>query len=74
MIDWSLCPEVESHEDKLSGALVFKGTRISVITLFENLESGASIDEILEWFPGLSKKQISFVLEFSKAQLFNLSA
>jgi uncharacterized protein (DUF433 family) len=49
-LDWSQCPAVESIPGKVSGAWVFKDTRMPVATVFENLESGATIDEIMEWF------------------------
>jgi len=49
-LDWSQCPAVESIPGKRSGAWVFKDTRMPVSTVFENLESGASIEEIMEWF------------------------
>jgi uncharacterized protein (DUF433 family) len=62
MLDWSNCLEVESSQGVLSGAWVFRGTRVPVKALFENLESGAAIDEFLEWFPGVSKEQVSAVL------------
>jgi uncharacterized protein (DUF433 family) len=50
-LDWSQCPAVESVEGKVSGAWVFKGTRTPVVTIFENLEDGMTIDEVLEQFP-----------------------
>jgi uncharacterized protein (DUF433 family) len=49
-LDWSQCPAVESIPGKVSGAWVFKGTRMPIATVFENLEAGASIDEIMERF------------------------
>ena len=63
MIDWSECPTVERSPDTLSGAWRFKNTRVPVKTLFENLESGATIDQFLEWFPGVTKQQALAVLE-----------
>jgi len=65
MIDWSQCPGVESVPDKLGGAWVFSGTRMPVSVVFENLESGASIENILEWFPGITRTQIETVLGFA---------
>ena len=50
-LDWSLCPAVESIPGKVSGAWVFKGTRTPVATVFENLEDGMTIDEVIEQFP-----------------------
>jgi uncharacterized protein (DUF433 family) len=49
-LDWSQCSAVESVPGKRSGAWVFKGTRMPVSTVFENLSSGASIEEVMEWF------------------------
>jgi uncharacterized protein (DUF433 family) len=51
-LDWSKCPVVKSVPGKVSGAWVLKGTRMPVSALFENIEAGASIDDILEWFEG----------------------
>jgi uncharacterized protein (DUF433 family) len=51
-LDWSECPQVESVPGKVSGAWVFRGTRMPVATVFDNLEAGASIDDIIEWFDG----------------------
>lgn len=53
---------LERHPDKVSGAWVFKGTRIPVSTLFENLKDGASIDQFLEWFPGMTRSQVEAFL------------
>ena len=50
MLDWSQCPAVERSPDRVSGAWVFRGTRVPVAALFENLESGARVEEFLEWF------------------------
>lgn len=47
----------------MSGAWVFKGTRIPVSALFENLKSGATLDEFVEWFPGVTRVQVEVVLE-----------
>ena len=67
-IDWSQCPAVESIPGKVSGAWVFKNTRMPVSTVFENLESGASIEEIMEWFD-VTREQITAVLEFAARSL-----
>lgn len=63
MIEWSTCPEVEQNPRKVSGAWIFRGTRVPVTALFENLEAGASIDDFLSWFPGVAKEQVEAVLE-----------
>ncbi len=62
-IDWSQCPGVESIPGKVSGAWLFKDTRLPVQTVFENLASGASIDEVMEWFD-VTREQIVTVFEF----------
>lgn len=64
MLDWTQCSVVERSPDKVSGAWVFAHTRVPVKALFENLESGASIDEFLEWFPGVERDNVLAVLEF----------
>jgi len=63
-LDWSQCPAVESIPGKVSGAWVFMDTRMPVSLVFENLETGARIDEIMEWFH-LTREQIIIVLEFA---------
>jgi uncharacterized protein (DUF433 family) len=65
MIDWSSCPEVERDPQKVSGAWVFRGTRIPVIALFENLEDGAGVEDFLSWFPGVTRQQVEAVLNFT---------
>lgn len=67
-LDWSQCPSVESVPGRLSGAWVFRDTRMPVSAVFENLEAGANIDEITEWFH-LSKEQVVQVLEFAARSL-----
>lgn len=69
MSDWAECGEVERNAGKVSGAWVFKGTRVPVKALFENLEDGATIDEFLEWFPDISRQQAEGVLSFTAASL-----
>ena len=67
-LDWSQCPAVESIPGKRSGAGVFKDTRMPVATVFENLESGATVDEIMEWFD-VTREEITAVLEFAARSL-----
>ena len=67
-LDWSQCPAVESIPGKVSGAWVFRDTRMPVSIVFENLESGATIDEIMDWFH-LSREQIVAVIEFAARSL-----
>ena len=69
MIDWSDCKAVERDPERVSGAWVFKGTRVPVRALFENLEDGASIDDFQEWFPGVRRSQIETVLRQAEASL-----
>ena len=65
MLDWSKCEAVERVPGKVSGAWLFKGTRVPVAALFENLEGGATVDEFLEWFPGVTREQVELVLRHS---------
>lgn len=66
MLDWSQCPAVERIPGKVSGAWLFKETRVPVKTLFENIEGGATVQEFLEWFPGVTREQIEAVLKFTQ--------
>jgi uncharacterized protein (DUF433 family) len=68
-IGWEQCAVIEKEAGTLSGAWVFRGTRIPVRALFENLEDGASIDDFLEWFPGVTRQQIEVVLEHAAQSL-----
>jgi uncharacterized protein (DUF433 family) len=68
-IDWSMCSAVESVPGKVSGAWVLKDTRMPVSAIFENLEAGANIDEIVEWFTGLDRAQVQEVIEFAARSL-----
>lgn len=63
MIDWSSCSAVECDPSRVSGAWVFRATRVPVAALFENLEDGASIQDFVQWFPGVSLEQVRAVLE-----------
>ena len=67
-LDWSQCAAVESDPEKRSGAYVFKGTRMPVSAVFENLDAGGSIEEIMEWFD-VTREQISAVLLFAAQTL-----
>ena len=68
-LDWSQCPAVESIPGKMSGAWVLRGTRMPVATIFENIEAGASIDDIMKWFDGLDREQVKAVIEFAVRSL-----
>ena len=63
MEQWEDCDAVERHPGKLGGAWVFRGTRVPLAALFENLRDGASIDQFLAWFPGAQRSQVEAVLE-----------
>ena len=67
-LDWSHCPAVERIPGKVGGAWVFKGTRTPVAIVFENLEDGMTIDEVMEQFP-VTRQQIKAVLEFAARSL-----
>jgi uncharacterized protein (DUF433 family) len=67
-LDWSACPAVESVPEKVSGAWVFRGTRMPVAAVFENLEDGMTIDEIMEQF-AVTREQVTAVLDFAARSL-----
>ena len=69
MLDWSRCPAVERVPGKVGGVWLFKGTRVPVKALFENLEDGARVDELLEWFPGVTREQVGSVLGHAERSL-----
>ena len=69
MLDWSQCSAVERVPGKVSGEWLFKGTRVPVRALFENLESGARVDDFLEWFPGVTRQQVELVLQHAGRSL-----
>jgi uncharacterized protein (DUF433 family) len=68
MLDWSQCPAVESVPGKVSGAWVFKDTRMPVAAVFENLEAGLTVEEVMEEF-AVSREQINAVLHFAAISL-----
>ena len=57
------CSAVEQDPEKVSGAWVFCGTRVPIAALFENLRDGATIEQFLEWFPGVERWQAESVLD-----------
>ncbi len=67
-LNWSDCPAVESIPGKRSGAWVFRDTRTPVSVVFDNLEVGATIEEIMEWFH-LSREQVVSVIDFAARSL-----
>ena len=68
-MDWSLCPALERDPARMSGTWVFKGTRVPVRTLFENLEAGASVNDFLSWFQGVTHDQVLAVLRQAERSL-----
>ena len=69
MDQWELLDVVERDPNKVSGALVFQGTRVPVAALFENLRDGATTEEFLEWFPGVKRSQVEAVLDYEIKKL-----
>jgi uncharacterized protein (DUF433 family) len=69
MLNWSQCPAVERIPGKVSGVWLFKDTRVPVKALFENLESGATVEEFLQWFPGVGREQVEAVLDHAQRSL-----
>ena len=63
MTNWEECDAVERHPNKVSGTWVFRGTRVPVYTLFKNLKDGASVEQFLEWFPGVEGWEVEAVLD-----------
>jgi uncharacterized protein (DUF433 family) len=68
ILDWSQCPAVESNPDKLGGAWVLRGTRMPVASIFENLEDGLTIEQVMEQFD-VTREEIRSVLEFAARSL-----
>jgi uncharacterized protein (DUF433 family) len=64
-LDWSQCEAVESVPGKLGGAWVFRGTRIPVSVVFENMDDGLTISEIVALYEGLSLENVHAVLDFA---------
>lgn len=69
MIDWTSCSAVERDPQRVSGAWVFRGTRVPVDSLFQNLEDGADISDFVGWFPGVTTEQVRVVLEHAARSL-----
>ena len=63
MTSWKTCPAIERDPDKVSGAWVFSGTRVPIAALFENLRAGATVEQFLDWFPGVERWQAESVLD-----------
>ena len=73
MLNWDTCTAIERHPDKVSGAWVFRGTRVPVYALFENLREGASTEQFLNWFHGVEEWQVKAVLDHESKALRNFS-
>ena len=68
-MSWQECPSVVKNPEIMSGEYVFRGTRVPVRALFQNLEDGASLEEFLQWFPGVTRIQAEEVLKFAEQSL-----
>ncbi len=68
-MQWKDCDAVEADPQRMSGSWVFVGTRVPVSALFENLEAGATIDDFVEWFPGVRREQALTVLRYAERSL-----
>jgi uncharacterized protein (DUF433 family) len=69
MINWTTCTAVERDAARVSSAWVFRGTRVPVTALFENLEDGAQVSQFVEWFPDVTLEQARAVLEHAARSL-----
>lgn len=69
MAIWTTCTAIERDPEKVSGAWVFRGTRVPVTALFENLRDGATIEQFLSWFPGVERWQVESVLDHETQDL-----
>ena len=69
MLDWTTCAAVERDPAKLGGAWVFRGSRVPVRVLFENLADGATVEQFLGWFPGVLLVQVDAVLAHPAASV-----
>jgi len=74
MVDWEHVPAVERAPEIVSGAWAFRGTRVPVAALFDNLRDGATVDDFLAWFPGVTREQVAAVLEHATRSLRTLIA
>jgi uncharacterized protein (DUF433 family) len=69
MINWTTCTAAEREPDRVSGTWVFRSTRVPVAALFENVEGGVTVNEFLEWFPGVTEQQVRTALEHARRSL-----
>ena len=70
MIDWSSCNAVERDPSRVSGAWLFRGTRVPISALFQNLEDGVPIGDFVALFPGVTLNQVRAVLEHAARSAF----
>lgn len=68
-LNWSECPLLESDPEKCHGAWVFKDTRLPVSIVFENLAHGATVQNVVDWYGGITREQVSELLKFVCASL-----
>lgn len=68
-VDWSKCPGLERDPERMSGAWCFKGTRITVASVFENLASGSDVNEYVEQFPETGHERVNQILKFLAERL-----
>lgn len=69
MNNWELIEGIEQDPKKVSGVWIFSGTRVPVAALFENLKDGATVEQFLEWFPGVTRQQVDAVLDYEIQKL-----
>lgn len=69
MNNWDLIKGIEQDPKKVSGVWIFSGTRVPVAALFENLKDGATVEQFLEWFPGVTRPQVDAVLDYEIQKL-----
>lgn len=68
VVDWSSCTLVESNADRVHGACVLRGTRLLVAIVFECLANGATINEIVDWYGGITAEQIRQLIAYVAEQ------
>jgi len=66
---WNNCDGIDQDSNKWGGAWLFAGTRVPVTALFENLEAGATVDEFVDWLPGVTRQQALAVLQHAERSL-----
>jgi uncharacterized protein (DUF433 family) len=72
MLDWTQCKVVERGPGKSRCMWRFKGTHVPATLLFENLEDGATVNDFLDWYPGVTREQVLAVLEFAERSLIEV--